>query len=72
MHENLSNNKSKDVCESEFNIVHKTLWQNNSADVPDNAITELKEKGVGNRSGFQYQSKVTKIQKGKVCHRKCQ
>ena len=29
-------------------------------------------KGVGNCSGFQDQSKVDKIQKGKVCHRKCQ
>ena len=29
-------------------------------------------KGVVNRSGFQDQSKVSKIQKGKVCHRKCQ
>ena len=29
-------------------------------------------KGVGNRSGSQGQSKVKKIQKGKVCHRKCQ
>ena len=29
-------------------------------------------KGVGNRSGSQDQSKVGKIPKGKVCHRKCQ
>ena len=29
-------------------------------------------KGVGNRSGSQDQSKVEKIQKGKVCHRKYQ
>ena len=29
-------------------------------------------KGVGNRSGFQDQSKVSKIQKGKVYHQKCQ
>ena len=29
-------------------------------------------KGVGNRSCFQDQSKVAKIQKDKVCHRKCQ
>ena len=29
-------------------------------------------KGVDNRSGSHDQSKVEKIQKGKVCHRKCQ
>ena len=42
MHKTLSENKSKDVSESECNIVHKTLSQNNSKDVPDNDITELK------------------------------
>ena len=31
-----------DVIESEFNIVNKTLSQNNSSDVPTNVITELK------------------------------
>ena len=30
------------VSESEFNIVNKTLSQNNSSDVPTNFITELK------------------------------
>ena len=30
------------------------------------------KKGVGNRSGSQDQSRVKKIQKGKVCHQKCQ
>ena len=44
VHKTLSENKSKDVSESECNIIHKTLFQNNSADVPDNAITELKDK----------------------------
>ena len=44
MHETLSENQSKDVIKSECNIVHKTLSQNNSAEVPDNAITELKDK----------------------------
>ena len=39
----LSENKSKDVSESEYNIVHKTLLQNNSADVQDNAIMEMKD-----------------------------
>ena len=43
MHETLSENSSKDVSKSECNIVHKTLSQNNYPDVPDNAITELKD-----------------------------
>ena len=42
MHKTISENKSKDVSESECNIVHKTLSQNNSADVPTNVMTELK------------------------------
>ena len=32
-----------DVSESERNIVHETLSQNNSSEVPDNVITELKD-----------------------------
>ena len=32
-----------DVSESECNIVHETLSQNNSSDVPTNVITELKD-----------------------------
>ena len=43
MNKNLSENQSKDVSESECNIVHETLSQNNSVDVPDNVITELKD-----------------------------
>ena len=43
MHETLSDNKSKDISEPEYNIIHETLSQNNSAHVPDNAITELKD-----------------------------
>ena len=43
MHETLSDNQSKDVRKSEYNIVNKKLLQNNSADVPDNVITELKD-----------------------------
>ena len=43
MHENLSENNSKDVSKSERNIVNETLSQNNSADVPENTITELKD-----------------------------
>ena len=43
MHENLSENQSKDVSESECSIVQKTLPQKNYADVPENVITELKE-----------------------------
>ena len=31
-----------DVNESECNIVHETLSQNNTSDVPTNVITELK------------------------------
>ena len=36
VHENLSENKSKDVRKSECNIVHRTLSQNNYKYVPDN------------------------------------
>ena len=36
-------NQSRDVSESECNIVHETLSQNNSADAPENIITELKD-----------------------------
>ena len=43
MHETLSENSSTDVIESENNIVNKNLLQNNSADVPENNITELKD-----------------------------
>ena len=43
MQETLSENQSKDVSELECNIVHKTISQNNSVDVPDNVITELKD-----------------------------
>ena len=32
-----------DVSKSECNIVHETLSQNNSSDVPANVITELKD-----------------------------
>ena len=43
MHKILLVNSSTDVSESKRNIVNKTLSQNNSADVPENTITELKE-----------------------------
>ena len=43
MHKNLSDNQSKGVIKSECNIVHKTLLQNNSKDVPNNDITILKD-----------------------------
>ena len=42
MQKTLSDSQSKDVSESECKIVHKTLLQNNSTDVPDNFITKLK------------------------------
>ena len=35
VHETLSENKSKEVSESECNIVNKNLSQNKSTDVPD-------------------------------------
>ena len=44
VHETLSENNSKNVSESELNIVNETLLQKNSADVPENTITELKDK----------------------------
>ena len=43
MHETLSYHNFKDGRESERNIFNKTLSQNNSADVPENTITELKD-----------------------------
>ena len=39
----LSENQSKDISESECNIVNETLSQKNSADVPANVIMELKD-----------------------------
>ena len=41
--ETLSVSISKDVSESECKIVHETLLQKNSVNVPDNVITELKD-----------------------------
>ena len=43
MHKTLSENQSKDVSESECNIVRENLSQNNYVDVPDNIITKLKD-----------------------------
>ena len=43
VHETLLENQSKDVSESECNIVHENLSQKNSTDVPANVITELKD-----------------------------
>ena len=43
MHKTLLENQSKDLSEFECNIFHETLFQNNSADVLDNIITELKD-----------------------------
>ena len=42
MHETLLENLSMDVSESECNIIHENLSQNNSLYVTTNAITELK------------------------------
>ena len=43
VHENLSENQSMEVSESECNTVHETLPQKDSSDVPANFITELKD-----------------------------
>ena len=43
VHKNLLENICMDVSESECNIVHETLSQNNSSDVQTNVITELKD-----------------------------
>ena len=43
MHEPLSENLSMEVSESECNIFHENLLQNNSSDVPTNVITKLKD-----------------------------
>ena len=43
MNKTLSENNSKDVSESEHNIINKTLSQKNSMDVPENTIMELKD-----------------------------
>ena len=53
MHKTLSENNSKDVNKSERNIVNETLSQNNSADVPENTITELKDKELKEHSVTQ-------------------
>ena len=53
MHKNLSNNNSRGVSESERNIVNKTLSQNNYVDVPENTITELKDKEYKEPSATQ-------------------
>ena len=43
VHKPLLENISMGVSEPECNIVHETLSQNNSSDVPTNIITELKD-----------------------------
>ena len=43
VHKPLSENLSMGVSESECNIVHENLLQNNSSDVTTNVITELKD-----------------------------
>ena len=53
MYKNLSKNNSKDVNESELNIINKTLSQNNSMDVPKNTITGLKYDEPKEPSGNQ-------------------
>ena len=43
VHETLSENNSKDVSESERNIINKTSSQINSMDTTENTITELED-----------------------------
>ena len=43
MYKNLSENQSKDVSDSECNIIHETLSQKYSTDILANVITELKD-----------------------------
>ena len=49
-----------------------TVWTRWKPHLQSQKIFGKIRKGVGNRSGFQDQSKVAKIQKVKVCHQKCQ
>ena len=42
MHKTLSENSFTDVSESECKIANKNSSQNNSKDIPENTITELK------------------------------
>ena len=44
VHETLLEHSSTDVRKSECNIINKPLSQNNSADVSENTISELKYK----------------------------
>ena len=43
MHKTLSENSSTDVRKWERNIINETLLQNNSANLSENTITELKD-----------------------------
>ena len=43
MHKTLSENQYMNVSESECNIAHENLFQNNYSDVPAKFITELKD-----------------------------
>ena len=50
-----------DVSESECNIVHKNVSQNNSSDVQTNVITELKDDEHIEPSGIDKGSSYFKI-----------
>ena len=47
-----------EVSKSERNIVKETLLQNNSADVPENTITELKDEELKETSVTQKGNKL--------------
>ena len=69
--------KHKDIKGSEKYVTLDISLKFDSLDKMKITTSESKEKseksgtGVDYISGFQGQSKAVKIQKGKVCHRKC-
>ena len=65
--------KGSDKCVT-LNISDKFDSLNNMETTSSESKVKLGEirKGVGNHSGSQEQIKIEKIQKGKVCYRKCQ
>ena len=70
--------KHKEIKDSDKIVTLDISAKFDSLNKVETTSSESKEKigkikkGVGNHSVFQDQSKVAKIQKGKVCYRKCQ
>ena len=70
--------KHKEIKGSDNYVTLDISSNFDSLDKMKNTSSESKDKcgkimkGVGYLSGFQDQIKVAKIQKGKVCHKKCQ